>query len=107
MKHKWLIALGIVVAVAAAVVVWGLNNKNTAIRYASIGINWFRYLNAPAGTIQTFTAPGAQPAAKPPVNLAAYAGVLDTSWVCGFGRSVVQRLGSWWTECFGGNGLCD
>jgi alcohol dehydrogenase (cytochrome c) len=72
MKHKWLIALGIVVAVAAAVVVWGLNNKNTAIRYASIGVNWFRYLNAPAGTLQTFTAPGAQPASKPPVNLAAY-----------------------------------
>jgi alcohol dehydrogenase (cytochrome c) len=72
MKHKWLFALGIVVAVIAAVAVWGYTNKNTAIRYASIGVNWFRYLHAPAGTLQTFTAQGAQPATKPPVNLAAY-----------------------------------
>jgi len=44
-------------------------------------------------------------ASENPVNLAAYAGVLDTSWVCGFGRSVVQCLGSQWTERFGGNSL--
>ena len=73
MKHKRLAIVGaIVVVVIAAAGILALLNKNLAIRYASMGINWARYLNAPAGTIEIEMAPGAAAGSKPAFNPAAY-----------------------------------
>lgn len=73
MKHKWLAITGSIIVVLIFVAgTFTYLNENLAIRYASIGINWVRYLNAPAGTIETQVAPGAATAAVAPVNLATY-----------------------------------
>jgi alcohol dehydrogenase (cytochrome c) len=74
MKHKLLLTAGASVAVVAAVVVgYAYSNWNGFVDYGSMAINWFRYLNAPAGTLVTQMAPNAKPlAAVDAAKLAAY-----------------------------------
>ncbi|MGZ3338034.1 MAG: outer membrane protein assembly factor BamB family protein, partial [Isosphaeraceae bacterium] len=73
MKRKGLAVIGsIVVVVIAAAGILAWLNKNVAIRYASIGITWVRYLNAPTGTIETQMASRPATGNNPVSNLGAY-----------------------------------
>lgn len=73
MKHKWVVwTAAVIVALIVAAGVAAYLNQQVAQRIAGFTIDWFRYLNAPAGTLETQLAPGFQPSAAPPLNLAAY-----------------------------------
>jgi alcohol dehydrogenase (cytochrome c) len=58
-KSLWVSGvLAILVAIAAVVGYWKLD---ALIPVAAMGINWVRYLSAPAGTLETENAPGSLP----------------------------------------------
>src|SRR5581483_2080910 len=69
------VLIGIAVLVVAAIVGAGALyhfDQPFVQRWGAFGMNWFTYLRAPKGTLQTQTAPGAAAAPAVPVNLAAY-----------------------------------
>lgn len=56
---KVLIAIGVIILVVIiGGGIWASQNKPAAQRLAGFTFNWFRYLRAPQGTLQTQTAPG-------------------------------------------------
>lgn len=70
---KVLIAIGVIILVVIiGGGIWASQNKPAAQRLAGFTFNWFRYLRAPQGTLQTQTAPGVAAGPAAAVNLAAY-----------------------------------
>ena len=66
MKRATIFALGVAAIASGAAAVAIYANWNTFVPIAAMGINYLRYLNAPAGTLMVETAPGfdgANPAA--------------------------------------------
>ena len=66
MKRATIFALGVAAIIGAAAAVAIYANWNAFVPIAAMGINYFRYLNAPAGELTVETAPGfdgANPAA--------------------------------------------
>ncbi|MDE2362264.1 MAG: PQQ-binding-like beta-propeller repeat protein [Hyphomicrobiales bacterium] len=59
-------AIGVAALVAvAAIGLYAYNNMNTVIGFASLGLNYLRYMNAPKGAIVVEANPEAAPAAAP------------------------------------------
>jgi PQQ-dependent dehydrogenase (methanol/ethanol family) len=61
MKHKSLWVGGVLAFFAVAVAIAGYLNLDALIPVAAMGVNWVRYLSAPAGTLETEIAAGAPP----------------------------------------------
>jgi len=63
MRNKILIALGVLVVMGAIAGGIVYANLDTAIKLASMAVNYVKYLNAPSGTTVTELAPGYKVAA--------------------------------------------
>jgi len=81
MKSRLAVIAGAVVAASAVALVLLYIYWNSAIPIVAMGINYVRYLSAPAGTLVTETAPGyADEAAAPPSNVAASQAATEGDW---------------------------